>query len=58
MPRKPVTKRKETPAAQHKRFVETAKNLEASEAPEDFDRAFKRVTTRRPTDSAKSRARE
>ena len=58
MPRKPVTKRKETPTAQHKRFVETAKKLEASEAPEDFDRAFKRVTGRPPTDSAKSRARE
>jgi len=42
MPRK-STKRKETPAQQHKRFVETAKKLEASEAPEDFDRAFKRV---------------
>lgn len=37
-------KRKETAAEQHARFVEIAKKLEASEAPEDFDRAFKRVT--------------
>lgn len=46
MPRKTAPKRKETPAAQHKRFVETAKKLEASEAPEDFDRAFKRVASK------------
>ncbi len=38
-------KRKETPPEQHKRFVEVAKKLEASEKPEDFDKAFKRVTT-------------
>lgn len=45
MPRKPTAhKRKETPAEQHKRFLEIAKKLEASEAPEDFDRAFKKVT--------------
>lgn len=37
----------ETASQQHKRFVETAKKLEASEAPEDFDRAFKRVTRAR-----------
>lgn len=41
-------KRKETPAEQHKRFVEIAKKLEASEAPEDFDGAFKRVTKSLP----------
>jgi hypothetical protein len=35
---------KNSDAAQHKRFLETAKKLEASETPEDFDRAFKRVT--------------
>jgi hypothetical protein len=43
MPRK-ITKSKDTPAAQHKRFVETAKKLGADESPEAFDRAFKRVT--------------
>ena len=37
------SKPKESPAEQHKRFVEIAKKLEASEAAEDFDRAFKRV---------------
>jgi len=46
MPRKATSKSKESPAAQHKRFVETAKKLEASEAPEDFDRAFKRVVSK------------
>lgn len=44
MPRKAAPKRKETPAEQHKRFVETAKKLGADESPEAFDRAFKRVT--------------
>lgn len=38
-------KPKESPAEQHKRFVELAKEVEASEKPEDFDKAFKRVTT-------------
>lgn len=37
-------KRKETPAEQHKRFVEIAKKLEANERPEAFDDAFMRVT--------------
>jgi hypothetical protein len=46
MPRKAAPKRKETPAEQHKRFVEIAKKLEASEAPEDFDRAFRKVTAK------------
>lgn len=50
MPRKSTAhKPKETPAEQHKRFVETAKKLDASEAAEDFDRAFKRVTAKRPS---------
>jgi hypothetical protein len=29
-----------------KRFVETARELEASEAPEDFDKAFERVASK------------
>ena len=47
-------KRKETPAQQHKRFVETAKKLEASEAPEDFDVAFGRITKKRSIKSVRS----
>lgn len=44
MPRKTeAPKRKEMAAEQHKRFVETAKELEASESPEDFDKAFKKI---------------
>lgn len=38
------TKNKLTDAERHTRFVETAKKVEASEKPEDFDRAFKKVT--------------
>jgi hypothetical protein len=42
MPRK-TAKPKETPAEQHKRFVETAKKLGTDESPEAFDRAFKKT---------------
>lgn len=38
------TKHKLTDAERHKRFVETAKEVGASEKPEDFDKAFKKVT--------------
>ena len=45
MPRKVVArKRKETPAEQHKRFLETANEVGASEDPKDFEKAFKKVT--------------
>ena len=50
-------RRKETPAAQHLRFVEVAKKLEASEAPEDFDRAFKRIIVDRPQRTATHKSR-
>ena len=44
MPRKTATpKRKETPAEQHKRFVEIAKKLGAAETREEADEAFKRI---------------
>jgi hypothetical protein len=45
MPRKPVPKRlpKLTDAERHKRFLETAREVEASEDPKDFDRAFEKV---------------
>jgi hypothetical protein len=32
-----------TDAERHKRFVETAKEVEASKEPKDFDRAFEAV---------------
>ena len=41
-------KPKLTDAERHKRFVETAREVEASEEAEDFDKAFKRVTEKGP----------
>lgn len=40
-PKKP----KLTDAERHKRFVAMAREVEASESPEAFDKAFKRVTS-------------
>lgn len=37
-------KPKLTDAERHKRFVETAREVEASEEPEAFDKAFEKVT--------------
>lgn len=37
-------KPKLTDAERHKRFVEMAREVGASEKPKDFDKAFKRVT--------------
>lgn len=48
-------KNKLTDAERHKRFVEMAQQVGASEDPKDFDRAFKKVAPRRPQGS-KSRA--
>lgn len=45
----PKTKRKPAPkltdAERHKRFVDMAKEVEASERQEDFDKAFKKVAS-------------
>jgi hypothetical protein len=38
-------KPKLTDAERHARFVEMAREVEASEDPKDFERAFERVTT-------------
>jgi hypothetical protein len=46
MPRKSDAKPKQDDPKQSARFVETAKAIEASEDPKDFDKAFKKVTTR------------
>lgn len=37
------TAKRMTPAEQHARFVEAAKNAEADERPEAFDSVFKRI---------------
>lgn len=42
MPRKPQPKL--TDAERHKRFVDMAKEVEASEDPKDFEKAFEKVT--------------
>lgn len=44
MARKPQSKSTLTDAERHARFVETAREVEASEDPKDFDEAFGRVT--------------
>jgi hypothetical protein len=46
MNKKPKSKSnpKLTDAERHARFVDTARKVEASEDPKDFDRAFKSVT--------------
>jgi len=46
----PKAKRKPklTDAERHKRFVEMAREVEASDDPKDFERAFERVVTPRP----------
>lgn len=38
-------------AERHRRFKEVAREIGASEKPEDFDEAFKRVTCKIPKDS-------
>ena len=45
-------KPKLTDAERHKRFVEMAREVGASESPKAFDKAFKRVTTHRPAKKA------
>ena len=42
---KPARKPKLTDAERHKRFVAMAREVEADERPEAFDKAFKRVTS-------------
>jgi hypothetical protein len=46
MPRK-AAKPKLTDAERHKRFVEMARKVGASENAEDFDKAFKKVASKR-----------
>jgi hypothetical protein len=44
MPTKTTPKPKLTDAQRHKRFVEMAREVGASESPKAFDKAFKAVT--------------
>jgi hypothetical protein len=46
MPRKPS---KTSDPEEHKRFLETAKQVGADESPEAFDRAFKKVASHKPS---------
>jgi len=48
MPRKSPSKAKPklTDAERHKRFVAMAREVEASDKPKDFDRAFRAVTSK------------
>jgi hypothetical protein len=46
MPSKATKKPKLTDAERHERFVEMAREVEVSESPKAFDKAFKKVTRR------------
>jgi hypothetical protein len=46
MTRKPASKPKLTDVERHKRFIEMAKEVEASPDAKDFERAFKKVVGR------------
>lgn len=48
MKQKSEPKPKLTDAERHSRFVHTAREVEASDKPEDFDRAFDKVVTPKP----------
>lgn len=47
MAAKKTTKPKLTDAERHKRFVEMAREVEASESPKAFDKAFKKVVQKK-----------
>jgi hypothetical protein len=51
MPSKTAKKPKLTDAERHKRFVAMAREVEASESPKAFDKAFKTVTSGRNASS-------
>lgn len=48
MTRKSAAKPKLTDAERHKRFLEEARRAEASDDPEDFNKALKRVAPSKP----------
>jgi hypothetical protein len=48
MPSKAKPKAKITDAERHKRFIEMAREVQASDNEKAFERAFKKVTAKRP----------
>ena len=52
MPKKPEQKPKITDAERHKRFLEEARRSEASDDPEDFDKALKKVAPSKKEENA------
>jgi hypothetical protein len=48
---KPKPKPKLTDTERHKRFVEMAREVEASEDPKEFEKAFKKVTAKHSKES-------
>jgi hypothetical protein len=58
MTRKPAPKNaKRRDPEEYKRFLETAREVEADEEPEAFERAFKRVTSNKTAPSTPSGSR-
>ena len=51
MPRKLTPRPKNDDPAEYKRFIETAKQVEADEDPKAFERAFKKITSQQPRKS-------
>ncbi len=49
MPRKPIVKRlpKLTDAERHMRFIDMAREVEASDDPKDFERAFRTIVPKK-----------
>jgi hypothetical protein len=52
MPRKADNRPKLTDAERHKRFKEMARQVGASDKPEDFEKAFKKVVGKKPKDQS------
>ena len=57
MVRKSASKPKLTDAERHKRFVEMAKQVGASDDPKDFEKAFSRVTAAKSSPRQPKKAR-
>lgn len=51
MPESKKSKPRLTDVERHKRFVAMAKEVGASDDPKDFERAFKKITAKRSTES-------
>jgi hypothetical protein len=52
MPRSSPQKPKLTDAERHKRFLDMAREVEASDEPNDFEKAFKKVISPKKTSAA------